>query len=157
MPFRKVQWLFPIAVGLHNSEEALSMPQWVRAHGSQIPAHPGAATIWTGLLLLTFLAFAVTSRSTKSGPQSVWTYLFFGYVVAMLANVVVPHVPASIAFRGYTPGVVTAVLINLPLMSIVLVKALREDWVSGTKAVAYGVLVPLTLLGAIATLFAVTS
>jgi hypothetical protein len=78
---RKTQWLFPIAVTLHNSEE-----------------------------------------------------------VAMLGNVLLPHVPASLVFREYTPGVVTAVLIKLPIMGILICQAIREQGVSGTKAIAYALL-----------------
>jgi hypothetical protein len=29
MPFQKTQWLFPIAVSLHSSEETVCMPNWV--------------------------------------------------------------------------------------------------------------------------------
>ena len=53
MGFRKTQWLFPVAVTLHNSEEALAMPKWVAVHSRQLPVHPGATKIWFGLLLLT--------------------------------------------------------------------------------------------------------
>ena len=156
MTFRKVQWLFPIALALHNSEEALTMPGWFSAHSNQIPLHPGAAMIWCGLSVLTVAAFVVTHRSAKHGPQSVWAYLVFGGIVTMLANVVVPHVPASFVFRGYTPGVATAALVNLPVMSLLTYKALRERWVSGTRAVAYAVCVPVALAVAIGALFTLT-
>ncbi len=72
----------------------------------------------------------------------------------MLANVFIPHIPATLAFGEYTPGVVTAVLVNLPVMSLLLFKAVREQWVGGVKALAYALLVPLAVGGAILTLFA---
>ncbi len=53
--FRQMQWLFPMAVALHNGEEAWGMPHWVQAHGSQLPFQPGAVEIRGGLLLLTAL------------------------------------------------------------------------------------------------------
>lgn len=74
----------------------------------------------------------------------------------MLLNVLLPHIPATLVFREYTPGVVTAVLINLPVMSILLFKAVREQWVSGGKAIAYALLVPLAIGGAIAALFTIS-
>ena len=156
MPFRKMQWLFPIAATLHNCEEALWMPKWVSAHSRQLPMRPGAVKIWIGLLLLTLAAFAVTYLSAQKGKQSVWSYLLFGYAAAMLANVLIPHIPATLAFGEYTPGVVTAVLINLPVMSVLMFKAVREQWVSGMKAIAYALLVPLAIGGAISVLFALT-
>lgn len=149
MRFQKLQWLFPIAVILHNSEEAVCMPKWVYAHSRQIPFHPGAAKIWFGLLLLTLAALAVTYLSAHNGKGSFWAYLLFGYVVAMLANVLLPHIPATLAYGEYTPGVVTAILVNLPVMSILLFTAVREQWVSGMKATAYALLVPLAIGAAI--------
>ena len=72
----------------------------------------------------------------------------------MLVNVLVPHIPATLVFPEYTPGVVTAVLLNLPIMGILLFQAVREQWVSGTKAIAYARLVPFTIGVAISVLFA---
>lgn len=156
LPFAKLQWLFPIAVTLHSLEEAIYMPPWLPTQGRQLPAHPGAEKIWFGLLFLTLAAFAVTYLSAQQGKQSTSAYLLFGYITAMLLNVLLPHIPATLVFREYTPGVVTAVLINLPVMSILLFKAVREQWVSGGKAIAYALLVPLAIGGAIAALFTIS-
>ena len=155
MKFEKLQWLFPAAVTLHNSEEAVSLPKWISAHGSQLPLHPNAARIWFGLLLLTITAFAITYLSTNKGKQSVWAYLLFGYAAAMLINVFVPHIPATLVYREYTPGIATAILLNVPIMSFVLFQALQEQWVSGTKAIAYALLVPLAIAAGILALFIV--
>ena len=150
MTFRKLQWLFPIAVTLHNAEEAIWMPGW-RAPllGDVVGRPPGSAEIRAALVVFTLAAFAVTYLSARRGPESIWAYLTFGYIVAMLANVFVPHVPAAVVFRGYAPGVATAVLINFPVMSILAIRMLRERWVSGWRAVVFGVGVPLVLGGAI--------
>jgi hypothetical protein len=148
-----MQWSFPVAVTLHNGEEALFMPGWVAAHSSQTPVHPKPGLIWGGLIVVTLAAFAVTVMSSRRGRQSLWIYLWFGGVSTMLINVFVPHVPATLFFGQYTPGVVTAVFINLPLMSLLLYKAVRNDWVSGARAVRYAVLVPLAVAGSILGLF----
>jgi len=150
MTFRNLQWLFPIAVTLHNAEEAIWMPGWDRGHLEDILGRqPEAAEIRAALVVLTLAAFAVTYLSARRGPGSIWAYLTFGYIIAMLANVFVPHVPAAIVFRGYAPGVVTAVLINLPVMSFLAIRMPREGWVGGWKAAAFGAGVPLVLGGAI--------
>jgi hypothetical protein len=64
-------------------------------------------------------------------------------MATMLANVFLPHIPISIAVHGYTPGLVTAVVLNLPLLSLLLRQALRERYVSGWKAAAYWVAIPI--------------
>jgi hypothetical protein len=154
--FQKAQWLFPIAVALHNFEEAIWMPEWIAQHHIQLPfAPPPAGEIRFALAALTVGAFAVTYLSQRNGKQSFWAYLMFGYIVAMLANVLVPHVPATLLYRMYTPGVVTAVLVNLPLMSLLVFLALRENWVSGGRAVVSAIAVPLAIAGIIPILFMV--
>jgi hypothetical protein len=150
MQFSRLQWLFPIAVTLHNSEEAIWMPGWVSRHATQLPMQPpGAAQIRFGLVVLTAVAWVVTYRTQSKGRGSVWAYLLFGGVVAMLANVFVPHLPASLVFRSYTPGVVTAVLINLPGMSLLAIRAIGDQWVHGWRAAAFAVAVPLATVAII--------
>jgi hypothetical protein len=154
MSFQKLQWLFPIAVALHNGEEALSLPAWAIRHAHQLPLQPPrAGEIRMALLVLTAAAFAVTYLSARNGKQSLWAYLLFGSIVAMLVNVFVPHVPASLVFRSYTPGVVTAACINLPLMNWLAFRAVRERWVAGVKAAAFAILVPTVLAGVIVALY----
>ena len=101
MSFKKLQWLFPIAVTLHNGEEAVWMPGWALQHAGQLPMHPpGALLVRVVLIALVIAAFAVTYLSEREGPRSVWAYLLFGGIVAMLVNVFVPHVPATLLFRS---------------------------------------------------------
>jgi predicted anti-sigma-YlaC factor YlaD len=149
LSFHELQWMFPIAVGVHNSEEAVFFPPWWIAHAAQLPVHPNPEAARWALLALTMAAFAVTYFSWRKGKQSVGAYLQFGGIVTMLANVLIPHVPATLVWRGYTPGVVTAILINFPVMSWLGVRAVREGWVSGRKAVAYAVAVPLAVAAVI--------
>lgn len=52
----------------------------------------------------------------------------------MLLNVFFPHIPATLVFRDYTPGLISAVLINFPLMIILLRKARKERLVSRTES-----------------------
>lgn len=155
MSFKRLQWLFPISVAVHNGEEAVWMPGWAARHADRLPMHPpGAVEIWTALIVLTAGAIAVTYLSGRKGKGSFWAYLVFGGIVAMLVNVFVPHVPATLLFRSYTPGVATAVLINLPVMCYLAWLAVREQWVVGGRAAAFAVGVPLALGGAIFALMA---
>lgn len=149
MPFKKLQWLFPIAVTLHNSEEAIGLPAWWARHAQEVPVQPDPAAFRFALAVLTVAAFVFTYLSGRNGKESVWAYLLFGYIVAMLANVFIPHIPASLVLRSYTPGVVTAALINLPVMTLLALRAVREGWVSGRRAVAFAIAVPLAIAGII--------
>ena len=152
MNFQSLEWLFPIVVTLHNVEEAIWLPGWSkRTVLWHSPVTPGSFRFTVAVL--TVLAFAVTWLSAESGKQSVWTYMTFGYMVAVLANVLIPHIALTVALRGYMPGVATAVLLNLPALSLLVVLALREGYVSGWKAVAFCVSVSGVLVASIPALF----
>jgi len=149
-----MQWLFPIAVALHNSEQAVWMPGWASQHHICLPsAPPGAGKLRFALVVVTVAAFAVTHLSKRHGKQSFWTYILLGYVVAMLVNVFVPHVPATLLYRTYTPGVITAVFVNLPVMSLLAFVAVRENWVSGERVLVSAIVVPVAIGGTIQILF----
>jgi hypothetical protein len=50
-----------------------------------------------------------------------------------------------LVFGSYTPGVISATLVNLPVMTFLLFLAVRERWVSGTRAITYAVMVPICM------------
>ena len=79
--------------------------------------------------------------------------MVFGCMVATLANVLIPHIALTVALRSYMPGVATAVALNLPVLSLLVVLAIREGYVSGWKAAAYSVGVAGLLIAVIPALF----
>ena len=152
MSFRSLEWLFPVVITLHNAEEAIGLPDWWKRSGHWHPSvTPGAFRF--AVTVLTLLAFVVTCFSVESGKQTAWTYLAFGFIAATLVNVLIPHLAATIALRSYVPGVVTAVFLNLPVLSLLMVLALREGYVSGWKAVEFCAGVSAALLASIPALF----
>jgi len=152
LSFRNLLWLFPIVVILHNAEEAIWLPGWSkRAVLWHRPVTPGSFRFTAAVL--TVMAIALTWLSAVSGKQTVWTYLVFGCMVIALANVLIPHVALTVVLRSYMPGVATAVTLNLPVLSLLVVLALREGYVSFWKAAVYSVGVAGLLIAAIPALF----
>ena len=155
--FAQLQWLFPVAVTLHNAEEAIWLPSWVARHSAQLPWHVPAVPFRLALAALTAIAYMLTLLSRKRGLESGWTYAFLGYVVAMFLNVFVPHVPATILFRGYTPGVVTAVVLNLPVTALLLARAFQQRVLPNRTVTAFVLGVPLAIALSFALLIATLS
>jgi hypothetical protein len=152
MSFRNLEWLFPIVVTLHNAEEAIWLPEWSGRVGFwKTPVSPDVFRF--AVAVLTALAFALTWLSVDSGRQSVWTYLTLGSMIVALVNVVIPHLGVTVARRSYMPGVATAVALNLPVLSLLVVLALREGYVTGGRAAVYSVIVAGLLVAAIPALF----
>jgi hypothetical protein len=149
-----ILWLFTAGVLVHNTEEALYLPAWSARAGSwHVCVSAGAFRFAVAVLSAALVCIA--AAASLSGPRSVAAYLFAGYVLAMLLNVLAPHVIATVAMRTYMPGTATAVLLNLPLGCLFLGRALSENSIE-LKVFAWSApLTALVIAASIPVLFAV--
>ncbi|GLC25942.1 HXXEE domain-containing protein [Roseisolibacter agri] len=144
---RLLLWL-PLAFALHNAEEALTLARAfpvVRERAPALavavlgPADPGHAVVLTALGVATLLPLVVALWALAR-PASVaarWAVLLV--TTAFLVNAA-SHVATALWLHAghrtptlgvwYAPGLVTAVLVNLPLTLHVLRRAARERWLS---------------------------
>jgi hypothetical protein len=150
IPFERVLWLFPVVTALHNAEEAIWLPAW-SARNTPFRSQVGALEFRFAVAVLTALAMGVTVLATHKGGT--WLYAALGYAGAMLLNVLFPHVVASALYRGYTPGIVTAILCNLPVDGYVLVRAVRERHAQLRWLAVSTALVTIVLVASIPGLF----
>lgn len=118
--------LLAAAFAGHNLEEGLSYPAMrgdiaAKAHALGLPWwSPGAIASSAALLTLTIAGLAAmlwAARAPSTGPKRT---VVRALAWVMLANVMLPHVPAAFVLGGYTPGLVTALAVNLPLTIWVL-------------------------------------
>ncbi|MBK8456944.1 MAG: HXXEE domain-containing protein [Phyllobacteriaceae bacterium] len=145
-------WFFVAATTLHNLEEAIWLPAWSRRAG-RWHAPVGAAEFRFAVLALTLTAALVAGLAQFQGPESIGVYLLAGYALAMLLNVLVPHLGATIAMRRYMPGTATALLFNLPAAAFVVSTAFREGWISTPTFYWAGPAVVLAIMASIPALF----
>lgn len=133
LAFNHAQWFFPLALTLHNAEEAIWLPGFWQRRQWQAPVSPGQ--FWAATLALDGLAFLITYLAVKHGERSVPAYLYSGFLSVVLLNVVW-HLGVVVWYRAYAPGVVTAVVLNLPLTIYLLRRALRENYIftSGVRS-----------------------
>ncbi len=106
------------------------------------------------MVVLTLVLFVSAGAATASGTGSIAAYLFSGYVFAMVANVLIPHLLASLALRRYMPGTGTALLLNLPLGSWFLYRAITEQYVQLSTLAWVAPGTALTIVASIPVLFA---
>jgi len=126
--FENIYFLFLAAVTLHNLEEAVLLPdgspqagRWHRPV-EKIPFR-------FAVLVLTLLAYLCAYLALMGGKQSVGIYLLGGYAFAMLVNVFFPHLLAAVWLQKYVPGLGTALALNLPACSALLILLYREEYV----------------------------
>jgi hypothetical protein len=143
-------WLVPLLLALHNSEEAVFFPRYLPLVLARLPAgwRAMAGPLTSGqvglALVIVTLAAAGVALWAALRPDSraaIWLLLLIQTTV--LLNVVWHVAAAVFLFRGYAPGLVTALFVNLPFSVYLLRRAARERWLSRP---ARWVLLPAALL-----------
>ncbi len=124
----RVYWMLPAAFVLHDAEELATMPAWVESHRGRIeallssigagdvaaalPTTFAQAAIAIGCVMLVFVLVTAGVWSRPASP--VWRAAYGGLLGAFFLHAFT-HVAQSLVFGGYTPGVVTAVLVVAPV------------------------------------------
>jgi hypothetical protein len=124
--FQKLIWILAASETLHNFEEALWLPSWSRTLTIRHPS-VGEFEFRFAIGLLTFLIYIILYYCAKTdNPFS--KYLLGGMLIMILLNVFIPHVAASILTGHLVPGVVSGVLLNIPVTVYLLWKGLEKGF-----------------------------
>jgi Protein of unknown function with HXXEE motif len=133
----RVLWLVPVLLALHNAEEALFFPRYLPFVLARLPegwrAIAGPVTlgqVGAALLLVTLIPFLLAAWASLRPQSTVPVWLLLLMQTTLLLNVLWHVTAAALVFDGYAPGLVTAVLVNLPFSVYLLRRAAREGWVS---------------------------
>lgn len=144
-------WGVPAAVMIHNVEEALTMARYAPSVLALVPdaVHPLMPSLdymYVALIVATAIPIGLALLARRPAGSSWATYGLLLVAAVVLVNVVW-HLAVATALGGYAPGVVTAVAVNLPVMTAVLRWARGEGWLS-TGALWVYVAVGVMLHGA---------
>jgi hypothetical protein len=129
--------LVPFVLIVHNAEEAVAFYRMWPRHGALLPepfasleARLSVPAMLLALAILSLLA-CLLAGAVLLRPQwrSGW-WLLLALESAMGINVLAHVVSALLVFRGYGPGLVTALVLNAPFAAYCLARARREGWVS---------------------------
>ncbi len=157
----------PAVFALHNAEESATMARWARdqlpglleqaraavppdllpAGGAELLArlHPPSATqFYWAAVLATIIPAVIYWVAAARGPRSGWTTVAVWCQAIFFLNIFLPHLAASVVLRRYTPGVVTALLLTLPLSWLLFRAAMREGVLTRR---AFGVFLVSAALG----------
>ena len=138
-----------LALAIHNGEEVLRAAQMLQFMQSDAPgflreSYTGIAVseLQGSLLILTAIAFVgiVVAAVFPVAAASA-----FGMMVlaALLGLNAVFHIVLSIQTAAYMPGLITAVLISLPVSVTLLIRARQQRWVSSG---AFWTVLPVAVL-----------
>jgi tryptophan-rich sensory protein len=134
---RRVLWLVPALLAVHNAEEALFFPRYLPFVLARLPTGWQAVAaplttgqVWSALVVVTGVALAVAWWADRRPDSRTALWLLLLIQSAVLLNVIWHVAIAVVLFRGYAPGLATALLLNLPFSIHLLRRAVREGWLS---------------------------
>ena len=133
---KRLIWTFAIILILHNLEELYRMDEFLTGHTDEFPAffqqavgmwqgNSFSMAIWGlnifGLLLAMVLTLNVHKR---------WVHVLFVFLTGTMGINAVMHIGQSVFLRNLAPGVVTAVMLVLPLSVRSIRHELNTGWVT---------------------------
>lgn len=130
--------LAPLILALHVAEEAPGLVQWLdRVVNVTMTTEAFVAINATGLLLTLILSGLAATTRDRAAALVLLAWLSF----LMLTNGLL-HVTATVLYRGYSPGLITAVVLYLPYF------AWYATWLRRSFSVAWSTLLATVALGA---------
>lgn len=119
---------FCLAITLHNLEEAIWLPAWSQqASRFQKPVSEGefrfAVTVITGLAYLSAISYQIWPHA------DLIKWVFTGFLGAMILNTFFPHLLVTLIMKQYAPGLLTGLLLNVPINAALLFKMIDEQLV----------------------------
>ncbi len=110
-----IELLFLLGFSLHNLEEALWLPQWskhARKYHKEVSKNEFSFTV----IIVTAIGYLLTFQYFIFAPSSSLSrYVYLGFILMMVANVIFPHLIATLVLKKYAPGTITGLLLNAPL------------------------------------------
>ncbi len=125
--------LIGVSLVLHDTEEYFTFPAFFQSANRLLHWLPTPVLLQNtqhlhfALLMATVLPLAVVIWAVLRPSKALLVAALFLESV-LLVNAFW-HMLAAVVNRGYVPGVITALLINLPFGVYVLRRAVREQWI----------------------------
>lgn len=125
MDDKAIYILFIFSILIHNIEEALWLPAWSKS-AKKFHKQIKPAEFRFAVLIVTVLAVLSTSAFMFFPGISITKYIYFGFLGAMIVNVFVPHLAATIVLGKYAPGLITGLFLNIPVNGFIIYRSLER-------------------------------
>jgi hypothetical protein len=147
-----IELLFLLGFSLHNLEEALWLPQWSR-HARKYHKEVTRNEFAFAVIIVTVIGYLLTFQYFIFAPSSSLSrYVYLGFILMMVANVIFPHLIATLLLKKYAPGTITGILLNAPIGIYILTRG-----INGTDELIFvivaGVILAIIFLALIIQLF----
>lgn len=133
--YKKLVPALAVTETIHNAEEAVWLPAWSQGAGIWHPP-VGAFEFRFAVIALTLVVYGVIYYFVRHDNRFA-KYIMSGALVVILFNVFVPHLAATIVLSQYAPGVISGVLLNIPVSVYLLRRGVKEGFF-GAKTIIVG-------------------
>lgn len=142
LDFLSLLWLFLIFFVIHEAEE-WNISEFERRNFVGVPSTVTKknARMWIGIICV--VGFVWCAAATLSGNPTVAAYVFLPAIALVLGNAL-QHVFWTFYFRQYSPGLITAVLLLIPLGGYLVARAVQQGYAPLWYVAAW--VVPIVLL-----------
>jgi len=125
--FLSMLWIFYFVFVLHELEE-WNIDRFEHQHfeGLSPAATDRSARMWIGFVVLVGLIWC--AAATLPGNPTIAAWIFLPAIAILLMNAF-QHMFWSYYFRGYAPGVITAVLMLIPFGCYLVARAVAQGYV----------------------------
>lgn len=144
-------WLLIPIITFHNIEEGITMVHWIKENAGLIPEsilplvknENFETLVLMSLTIATILPISIFLYAIKKNFDKPIIHLLIFIVIIILINSF-QHIINSIIVMGYTPGIITSILINLPFSIYILRQLLNNEKVEKRKLIRK--YIPVTLI-----------
>lgn len=114
--------IFLFGFTLHNIEEAIWLPGWSK-YAKKFHEPVNKTQFIFAVIIVTIIGYLVTLiEILDNDTGSILSYAYLGFVGMMGLNTFLPHLAATIILKKYAPGLITALLLNLPISIIIIIR-----------------------------------
>jgi hypothetical protein len=142
----QLSWLIPLFFALHNAEEAPRMATWSRAVDAPFLPRVSTLQFTVAVALLTLFVLLLTLIAVRMLPPGPGIALVVGMQAIIFVNALT-HIGTSIRYQQYSPGLVTAALINIPFSLYLFHRALQTPLLSWRTLLIALLLAPILMVG----------
>ena len=138
-----MQRTLALVIAFHNAEEGITAGEYLpraREIIERVPAlrergllPPSLPRLYLALIIVTVVPALVIGWATTGRDSGVKREVVAVIAAALLWNVFLPHVSAMIVLRGYAPGGITALVVNLPFCLYLFRRSLSEQMLTRTQ------------------------
>ena len=150
--YASARWLLVGAIAAHNFEEWLAFPSFelttnstLARLGIDLQSDPWAVT-QLALVIVTLLPAILVLFSATGRQNLVKDFLPCIVAGIFFANIFLPHIPLAILNGGYAPGVLTAVLLNMPVTILLWFKAAEEKILTRRQVIGAAIIGTFSLM-----------